>query len=557
MAKNPVNVLLVEDDEDDFVLARDLLAEVARTDYALQWVASYEEGLRQACDERFDVALIDYRLGERNGVEFIRRAIDAGCRVPLILLTGEGGHDVDLAAMEAGAADFLSKSELTGRTLERAIRYALQQRRSEDQRIELVRAQWARTQAESAKAVAEADNRAKDEFLATLSHELRTPLNAILGWSQLLAMGGLDPESMRDALEAIDRNARAQARLIDDLLDVTRIIRGKLQVQKMRFDLVHLVEGAVAALLPNAAAKKLNLNLKVDAKPLHVNGDEGRLRQVMTNLLNNAIKFTPQGGDIDVNVGRAPRDRVVPATVASGTTGPDGRLLVAVHDTGKGIAPEFLPHVFERFRQADSSTTREHGGLGLGLAIVRHLVEIHEGSVRAESPGVGRGATFTVELPEDRPGAMAARGQHFPGAAPGESRPSLAGLDILVVEDDDDARRLLARVLSQSGATVRVAASVAEAMRAIETRSPQVLLSDIGLPGEDGYALIRQLRSREQASGLACMPAIAITAYVRPEDRRRMLAAGFDAHVAKPVEPTELIELLAGLDVTRSSALGS
>ena len=403
-----------------------------------------------------------------------------------------------------------------------------ERKRAEEARLELAREQAARAEAEAA-------NRLKDEFLAMLSHELRTPLTAILGWAKLLADGEVAAGKTADAFAAIYRNARTQAKLIDDLLDVSRVITGKLRIEVAPTDLGAVVEAAAAVVRPAAAAKGVELHVRLDDEGLTADGDPARLQQVVWNLLSNALKFTPAGGGVEARVRRA-----------------GSQLEVAVSDTGQGIGPEFLPHVFERFRQADMGTTRRHGGLGLGLAIVRHLVELHGGTVRAESEGEGRGSTFTVRLPvravhgEGRAPACAEEPAR-PGvfAAPAAA-PALEGVKVLVVDDEPDARRLLTEVLSRRGAEVLTAASAAEALEVLQTWRPDVLLSDVGMPDGDGYELIRRVRQLPEGRG-GRTPAAALTAYAGPGDRALALASGFQLHVAKPVEPDELAAAVAGL----------
>ncbi len=383
-------------------------------------------------------------------------------------------------------------------------------------------------EAQQARAAAEEANRLKDEFLATLSHELRTPLNAILGWARMLRSRVLDAGTQGKALETIERNALAQAQIVEDLLDVSRVITGSLRLELQRVDFSNLIEAAIAAVRPAADAKGIRIECSMDFTG-PVIGDPGRLQQVAWNLLSNATKFTPPGGRISVRV-----------------TAEDNHVVLRVDDTGAGISPQFLPYVFERFRQGDSTTTRMHGGLGLGLAIVRHLVEQHGGTVAAESAGPGRGSTFIVRIPiRSTLQAHAAPGSPHHSPAPVGDRAPTARLDnvpVLIVDDEPDARDLFAEILRQHGARVRTASSVSQAMEVIKTFYPRVLVADIGMPGEDGYSLIRRLREMRVA-----IPAIALTAYARPEDRRRVLDAGFEMHVPKPVEPGELIQAIADL----------
>jgi signal transduction histidine kinase len=368
-----VRVLLVEDDEDDYLLTRDLLNEIDSRRFALEWLSSYEAAIQRVGRNDFDICLFDFRLGAHTGLDLLHAARALHCTAPVILMTGQGDLEVDLQAMRSGAADYLVKGEIDAALLERSIRYAIQQKRMEEERVRLVREQEARVQAESA-------NRAKDEFLAMVSHELRTPLHAVLGWVSLLNSGGLDAARRARALEVIERNARVQAKLIDDLLDISRITSGTLHLDLQPIELAPIVEKAVEAIHPAADAKAVRLTAHLAEAPVPVSGDPERLQQVISNLLSNAVKFTPEGEEVVVTLDR------------------DGdRARLTVRDTGRGIPADFLPRVFDRFHQAEG--TNRQGGLGLGLAIARHLVEEHHGTIRAESPGEGQGATFTIEIP--------------------------------------------------------------------------------------------------------------------------------------------------------------
>ena len=378
---------------------------------------------------------------------------------------------------------------------------------------------------------AEEANRIKDEFLSTVSHELRTPLNAILGWTWLLANGQLDEAAGRRAVATIERNARAQSQIIDDLLDVSRIITGKLRLHVEPMDLIQVIEAVLDSIGPAAGAKEIRIERRLDPAAARAKGDPQRLQQIVWNLLSNAVKFTPRGGRIEVALARR-----------------DSQIEIRVSDTGIGIRQEFLSQVFERFRQADSSSTRTHGGLGLGLAIVRHLVELHGGTVEAHSDGEGKGATFLVRLPVPAASPAAAPSVPQPQSAAlpaGSTSRELRDLRVLLVDDEPDAREVLPAVLEQFGARVTVAASAAEAIAALQRSAVDVLVADIGMPGEDGYALIRRVRALE--GHLRDLPAIALTAYAGEADRRRALEAGFQIHLAKPVEPADLIAALATL----------
>jgi signal transduction histidine kinase/CheY-like chemotaxis protein len=379
---------------------------------------------------------------------------------------------------------------------------------------------------QDARSAAEKANRAKDEFLATLSHELRTPLTPILGWTVMLRSGTLDPTSIHRGLEVIERNVRAQTQLIGDLLDVSRIITGKLRLEVTPIAIVPVIEAGVEAVRPSAEAKEIKLGVELPSELPTITGDPDRLQQVVWNLVSNAVKFTPQGGRIDVRLR------------------PEGSCLnLSVTDNGKGIEPEFLPHVFERFRQADSTSTRAHGGLGLGLAIVRHLVELHGGTVYAESAGIGQGSTFTVRLPLAAPLETAARPK---SAEPADPDVRLDGVRVMVVEDEKDVRDFLSVSLVHYGAEVTAFATTADALLAVEAERPDVLVSDIGMPGEDGYAFIRRVRALGPDRG-GQVPAAALTAYAKGEDGQRSLSAGFQVHLPKPVQPADLANVVATL----------
>jgi signal transduction histidine kinase/CheY-like chemotaxis protein len=388
----------------------------------------------------------------------------------------------------------------------------------------------------SAREEAERLGRMKDEFLATLSHELRTPLNAILGWSQVLSRGPLDEEDARQGLEAIERNARAQTQMIEDLLDMSRIISGKVRLDVQRLTLGDVASAAVQSVRPSADVKGVRLSTVIDPYAGPVAGDSSRLQQVVWNLLTNAIKFTPRGGQVQVVLERI-----------------NSYVQLSVSDTGEGISAEFLPHVFERFRQADASTTRRHGGLGLGLNIVKQLVELHGGTVQATSAGKGRGATFSFKLPLAiaalNNGSDPKDGEHPRIAAIPRhlaDLPDLSGITVLIVDDDADARTMVQRILGESRASVLAAASAAEALEILKRDRPTVLVSDIGMPGEDGYEFIRKVRALPPNTG-GDTPAVALTAFARSEDRQRALRAGYQLHIAKPVEPLELITVCASL----------
>src|SRR6185295_2561690 len=379
---------------------------------------------------------------------------------------------------------------------------------------------------------AEAADRLKDEFLATVSHELRTPLSAILGWAAMLNMEELDEKTTRVALSTIERNAKAQAEIISDILDVSSIMAGKLRIDARAVELSVIVRAAVDTLQLAARAKGVSLSVSFDSDCFVV-GDPDRLQQIVWNLVSNAIKFTPNGGKAQVRLARV-----------------DSHLELTVSDDGIGISSEFLPHVFERFRQADSSSTRAHGGLGLGLAIVRNLVELHGGTVSAESLGVGQGAKFTVQLPiatELEESELRLQPDEIVDVLEGNGdRPNLAGLRVLLVDDEPDTLEILRMILYQFGANVRGAGSTADAMNTFLEWKPDVLVSDLGMPEEDGYALIEKVRALKPEQGCD-IPAAALTAHVRDEDRVMALAAGYQIHIKKPVDPAKLALAVAHL----------
>lgn len=396
---------------------------------------------------------------------------------------------------------------------------------AEQEREDLLGAERAaRTESERA-------NRVKDEFLSILSHELRTPLNAMLGWSEMMRSGELSQDDMQTGLEVINRNVRAQTQIVDDLLDMSRIISGKIRLSVQRTDVAEIIDVALESIRPAANAKQIQLTKVIDSIASPIMGDPSRLQQIIWNLLTNAVKFTPNRGRVQVVMKRT-----------------ESHIEVSVADTGEGIAPADLPHIFERFRQVDSSTTRKHGGLGIGLAIVKSLAELHGGVLHASSPGLGQGATFTLRLPvaatiteaDDEPVIVKP-------SLSGPAEPvSLSGTRILAIDDDADSRDVIRRVLEAAGATVFAASGAAEALILLNGERPDLIICDIGMPGMDGYQFIREVRRRSPGEG-GKMPAIALTAFARSQDRRQAFIAGFQAHVAKPVEPGELVALVASL----------
>jgi signal transduction histidine kinase/CheY-like chemotaxis protein len=436
--------------------------------------------------------------------------------------TRDGAPEVFEFRLEAAQRDYQARVAPCGEGEALAVvRDVTERRRAAEERDRL----------HAARVEAERANRAKDQFLATVSHELRTPLNTISGWVSLLRYGKLDEGTAARAVESIERNVEAQAKILEDLLDVSRIISGKVRLEPQTVDLTAVVAAAVEAARPVAESEGLRLVADLRAGAPQVLGDPDRLRQVVSNLLSNAVKFTPSGGTVGVQLQEI-----------------GGRACLTVKDTGIGMSPQVLPHVFERFRQADSSLTRKYSGLGLGLAIVRHLVELHGGSVKAASEGEGKGSTFVVTLPllATRPaGGLATETLPDGGGAP-EVRPELEGVRVLVVDDEADSREVLAEALARYGVEVRACGSAREALDALAEWRPDVLISDIAMPGEDGYSLLRKARAREPDPRRR-IPAVALTAYTRAEDRERARASGYEAHLAKPVDMAQLVETLARL----------
>ncbi len=389
----------------------------------------------------------------------------------------------------------------------------------------------------AARSEVERASRMKDEFLATLSHELRTPLNAVLGWTQVLRKSQDLPTDAANGLRVIERNARSQAQIIEDLLDMSSIISGKVRLDVQSVDLAVIVNVTVETVRPAAQAKDIRLHVVLDPLAGPVRGDPSRLQQVLWNLLTNAVKFTPKGGRVTVTLARI-----------------NSHLEIEVADSGEGIDPAFLPYVFDRFRQADASTSRRHGGLGLGLSIVKQLVEFHGGTISAKSMGLGTGATFRLTLPlmpiSGDPSEVQAARKHPRGSvAPVDTQEiaevKLTGLNVLVVDDEPDSRALIQRVLESADARVSTAASAEDGIQALLSGPVDVLVSDVGMPGEDGYSLIRRVRSLDRE--VATLPAIALTAYARKEDRIKAIQAGYQLHLSKPVEPVELVAMIASV----------
>jgi signal transduction histidine kinase len=486
----------------------------------------------------YDAIVTDLKLPGMDGLALLAEIKALRPQTPALLITGHGEHDLAVKALRGGAYDFIQKPierEYFVAALSRAVQLRQLRRRLEEQQatleqhaVDLERTVEARTHE-----LREA-NRIKDEFLAVMSHELRTPLNSILGWAHMVRTGALDEPTAKRALLTIERNTKLLGEMIEDLLDVSRIMTGKLLLDVRPIDLCPVIEAAVEAVRPATDAKNIRFETVLDHSVGAISGDANRLQQVVWNLLSNAIKFTPNFGRVEVRLARV-------GSAAS----------ITVNDSGEGIGGEFLPFVFDRFRQADSTFSRQHGGLGIGLAIVRHLVEMHGGFVSADSPGKGKGSTFTVSFPllaAGRNGASHVESPVNELRYAQEERADLSGVSVMIVDDERDARDVLVAILELRGAKVIAASSTAEAVERLTKHGsiPDVLVSDIGMPSEDGFELISKVRAMGPERG-GTIPAIALTAYARDEDRARVLAAGFQRHVAKPVEPSSLAHAVASL----------
>jgi signal transduction histidine kinase len=513
-------VLVVEDSAEMCRFLADCLA----PDYRVATAADGREALERALECKPDLILTDVMMPVLPGDALVRevRAHPELGGIPILVLTAKADDALRVRLLREGAQDFLTKP-FAAEELRARVANIVTMKRTRDvlQRALSSRGRDLEALADELAAA----NRAKDEFLAVLSHELRAPLTPILSWSVLLRQQEFDPPTRARALAAIERSARLQVRLIDDLLDVSRAISGKLRLNVQPIALGPVIQAAVESARPAAAARRIALDVRLSPQTDLVSGDADRLQQVVWNLLSNAIKFTPEGGRVEVALARA-----------GGET-----LQLSVRDNGCGIEPALLPRLFESFWQADSSSTRAHGGLGLGLAVVRHLVALHGGTVRAESAGAGQGATFTVTLPVV---AEARRPAAEEKAA--ELRPVLRGTRVLVVDDDPDTCEIAAAILERAGAEVRSCASASQALAALDVWLPDILVCDIAMPGEDGYSLMRKVRARSPEQG-GRLPAVALTAYGRVEDRELALAAGYQRHVEKPIEPSRLLEGVAGV----------
>ena len=558
VSNSGARILIVDDLPEKLLVYRTLLEDL---DAQIVEAHSGTEALKRVLEGEFAVILLDVNMPDIDGLEtatLVRRHKN-GRHTPIIFITAYADEMQTARGYELGAVDYilspviapvirtkvrvfvdlyearaalaLSNQELETRVAERTGELQKSNERLQAEIAERLRAEAEReallAREKVLRAEAEELSRLKDEFLATMSHELRTPLNAIFGWITLLRTRRLDEATQERALETIERNARAQKRLIEDLLDVSRIVTGKVALELVTVDPRRVVEAALETMHPAAQAKGLKIVPLLDIGAGTVRGDFARLQQIVCNLLSNAIKFTDAGGHIEVCLARR-----------------NGEVEISIADSGQGIKPEFLPLVFDRFRQEDGSISRRHGGLGLGLAIVRHLVELHAGSVDAQSAGEGKGARFIVRLPV-REANLISRATEAPtnGIV---TAAMLMGVRLLVVDDDPGARELISGMLEGFGAQVSVAESGQAALSLLFAQRPDVLIADLGMPGMDGYALIEQVRALDPDFG-GLTPAVAVTAYASPQDRLRALQAGYQNHVAKPVEAEELAIVIASL----------
>lgn len=553
VSNRPVNILMVDDQPAKLLSYEAILADLGEN---LIKASSGKEALEQLLKHEVAVVLIDVCMPDLDGFELATmiRSHPRFRKTAIILVSGVMVDDRDrLRGYDSGAVDYVSVPIVPGILRAKVAIFAELFRKTEDLALlnqELERRVLGRTaemegllkSTEEARREAEKANQLKDEFLAILSHELRTPLNAITGWAHLLSTGKLDPATHAKAVESINRNALLQARLVSDLLDVSRIVSGRLRLELRLAELPSVIHAALDAVRPAAQAKSVQLDLTVANDVGTVHADPARLQQVISNLLSNAVKFTPPGGKVEVRLERS-----------------DSCVELTVKDDGPGIPPEVLPYIFERFRQGDTSTTRAHKGLGLGLAIARHLVEMHGGAIEARNREDGQGAILKVALPVSGPAVPPlerASSDDTLAAGSADSEPSTSSLKntrILLVDDEADAREVVAATLERWGAEVMVAASAADARDILERELPDLLVADIEMPGEDGYDLIRTVRTLPPHRG-GRTPALAFTAYASAYDRTRLLAAGFDRHVPKPVQPPELFSVIAALMKSASKA---
>lgn len=544
MDDGPVRVLLIEDGEDDYILTKELFDEFPKGAYTLDRVADYDSAIRAFVECHHDLYLIDYRLGKRNGLELIAEARRLGCAAPSIVLTGQREREIDLQAMQAGAVDYLVKDQLAADTLERAMRYALQRARLEEvirranqdleERVKERTAELARVnetlQSEIAErrraeeALREAD-RMKDEFVAMLAHELHNPLAPLSAALQLFDPVTSTPEQTAELRAMMLRQVQHLIRLIDDLLDVSRISRGKMNLRKEAIDLNDVIDTALDVAGPLIQQSKHRLELDLPDQPMMLDGDKVRLAQVISNLLINAAKYTPANGRIELSIHRL-----------------NSQALIRVCDNGVGIPPEMLTRVFDLFTQVDTSHTRSHGGLGIGLTLVKTLVEMHGGTIEAHSQGAGFGSEFVVRLPLLLANHPVSRPAEV--AAPYMPQRSVPAYRILIVDDNESAGYLLGRLLQKLGQHVHNVLSATAALEVIASLQPDILISDIAMPEMSGYELAAAIRERKTGPQPTL---IALTGYGRDIDRQQAHEAGFDHHLTKPVDLEALEALLASL----------
>ncbi len=506
--------LIVDDNPEDCETYRRYLLRDLEYQYTVIIAGLGQEGLALSQQHQPDIVLLDYKMPDLNGIEFLAQLkVQTQQRaLPVIMVTGRGDEAIAVQSMKMGAQDYVMKEHITPESLRSAVNGAVEIVRLQiqlQQQVELEQA---------ARAEAEKANRVKDEFLAVLSHELRSPLSPILGWSKLLQNGNLDEAQTTYALETIERNAKLQAELIEDLLDVSRILQGKLTLKRNSLNLAATMQAAIETVRLSAEAKSIEIETNFSAEVGCVLGDATRLQQVIWNLLSNAVKFTPVNGRVTVQLEQV-----------------GDQVQITIIDTGKGIPADFLPYVFDYFRQADGSTTRRFGGLGLGLAIVRQIVELHSGAVWAESQGEGLGATFTVRLPL-MPIQLAVK----PDSNLSKRSQGLSGIRVLVVDDETDFQQFVFLALTQAGANVITASTAGDALAALTHFQPDVLISDIGMPDMNGYKLMQQIRALSPEQGGNVL-AIALTGHAGEIDQQQALSIGFQAHLSKPIDLDHLV----------------
>ncbi len=526
----PLRILLIDDDQEDHILTRDLLDEALGSGFHLDWASTYDSGLEAIRHCRHDLYLLDYRLGKNTGLDVLRDPAVQNCDGPIILLTGQSEREIDLEAMQAGAADFLTKDGLTAETLERTIRHSMERfrhRRELQQLNEELESRVEERTRELERAMEqlrEADRR-KDEFLAILAHELRNPLAPISNSLELIRGPEVDPDVLAQARQTMERQLGQLTRLVDDLLEVNRISRGKIELRKCVADAAKIVLHAVEASRPLMEKKQQHLRLDLPAEPVELEVDDARLAQVIANLLNNASKYTDPSGQITLTLAREGESAVI-----------------RVCDTGVGLTREALSKIFEMFAQVDSTLERSQGGLGIGLTLARTLVELHDGTLTAASAGPGCGSEFTIRIPAKLRSSQPMTSPAA-GPPPQPAKPSGGGgRKVLVVDDNRDSATTLAMLLKLSSHTVEKAHDGEEALETARRFLPEVILLDIGLPKLNGYEVVRKLREQPWGKGIKV---IALTGWGQEEDRQKSKEAGFDDHIVKPVQHAALVKLLA------------